>query len=386
VSERRTIVLVEHESIETELAPADVHVLASRHGPRFKLQPLGGRHYRLRAKSWVGTVGLAESTLRVVPKCGLRNLVRMFGEVYDFTPSDEWVERADSREPSELLIEMLATEVEGLVGRGVRRDYAEVDRWSSTIRGRLLVGEALRRPSPQLRELPCRQDIFTPDIFANRVIRFTLEQLTGIAKRTLGNRLERLRRLFGEIGLEPIRPARLDGLRYSRLDAHYRPIHALCRIILEARGIDEGTGPYQGPALLIDMNALFERFVAKRILSLAPRGWHVDRQYHTSVDDRGRIPAIPDLVCVADGRPVAAIDTKYKLLRGAPKSADAYQALAYARSLGLRSVMLFYPNVRERSSYTSVDGENEIVVDGIDLGAEWPQIEEDLRAVMDRLL
>ena len=82
---------------------------------------LGGRRYRLRAKSWVGTVRLAEVTLRVAPKCGLCNLIRMFTEVYDLPASKDLVDRAVSQEPSELLVEMLTAAVESLVGRGVRR-------------------------------------------------------------------------------------------------------------------------------------------------------------------------------------------------------------------------------------------------------------------------
>lgn len=382
----RDIALVEHETIEAELAPADVQVLLARYRKRFRIEGVGGHRYRLRAKSWVGSVRLVEVTLRVAPKCGLQNLIRMFAEVYEFEPSDDQVERAHSTEPSELLVAMLTTQVEALVGRGVRHSYAEVERWSTSIRGRILVGEALRRPSPQRLELPCRSDTFTPDIFANRVIRFTLNQLIGVSHSKLANRIERLRRLFNEVGHQRVRPAQFAGLRYTRLDAHYGPIHALCRIILEARGVDEGHGPYEGPTLLFDMNALFERFVARRIEVMAPAGWFVDRQHRASVDDRGRIPAIPDVVCSAGRRPIAVIDTKYKMFGSTPSSADAYQALAYARILGLRRVTLLYPNIREQSRFVSADGENELLVDGIDLSGDWGRIEADLGAMMGRLI
>lgn len=386
-SGRAELLMREHETRSVALGPADVELLLANHRGRVSLTSQGRGRWLIRTRSWVGSLGLPSMTLRILPKCGLANLLRMLSEVYELGRVEpELVTRHELDDPAALLVTMFVARVQQLLRRGVRRSYCESEHTIAAIRGRLLVTEALRRPGTLERGLPCRFDEYTHDITANRVIRYTLAQLgpTGVAN--LDGQVRQLRREFASVGFEPVTPAALQALRYDRLDRHYAPIHALCRLLLEARGLGERDGAHTGPSLLVDMNRLFEQFVARRLRALAPRGWTLTQQTVGSLDQRGRIRAIPDLILRERGEPRLVLDTKYKLHQGLPRSADAFQALAYARALGVRHGVLLYPEIAGPHRYVVVDGANEVIADGVDLSRPWVEIDAGFVGLMSRLL
>jgi hypothetical protein len=73
--------------------------------------------------------------------------------------------------------------------------------------------------------------------------------------------------------------------------------------------------------------------------------------------------------------------------RGTPRTEDAYQALAYCRALGLPTALLLYPDLHEPGTHLVIrDGENELRTDGVDLTADWPEIEQGMHRLMSRML
>jgi 5-methylcytosine-specific restriction endonuclease McrBC regulatory subunit McrC len=89
------------------------------------------------------------------------------------------------------------------------------------------------------------------------------------------------------------------------------------------------------------MDKVFEEFVRQLMAEQAQlRGLRLWASSGLRLDRGGAVPIEPDVV-LSDGRQVrVAIDAKYK--RESPQ-ADVYQALAYAKGLGLMRVALIYP-------------------------------------------
>src|SRR5205823_5955817 len=89
----------------------------------------------------------------------------------------------------------------------------------------------------------CEFADFLPDTPENQLLRSTLEVL--LTRRLLPGlrvRAEQLMRSF--IGVSLVRPSRrlIDACRITRLNQHYGPAIALCRLFLEGAGLELETG------------------------------------------------------------------------------------------------------------------------------------------------
>jgi 5-methylcytosine-specific restriction enzyme subunit McrC len=156
--------------------------------------------------------------------------------------------------------------------------------------------------------------------------------------------LLRLRALFADVCPAPPpawrSPSEDD---YHRLNEHYRPAHTLASLLLHSMGIREllRAGEHRGFAFLLDMNALFERFVSHVVEhTLAGQGLRVHRQRQDRLIwdvDRGAPYAriIPDLLVEAASGSRLSVDAKYKAYDARKLSpADVYQSFLYAKAYG----------------------------------------------------
>ena len=105
-------------------------------------------------------------------------------------------------------------------------------------------------------------------------------------------------------------------------------------------------GAIVGTAFIVDMNALFERFVEHIVREEAQRaGWELTP--YASRDLTVKIPIQPGLVLSRRGEDFAVADSKYKDLDpGKWSHANLYQLLAYCVSLGLPAGLLIYASNR----------------------------------------
>ena len=84
---------------------------------------------------------------------------------------------------------------------------------------------------------------------------------------------------------------------------------------------------------LIDMNRLFELFVAEWLAAHLPKTHCVKAQEHVEITASGDLEFIVDLVLydAVEDRPLCVLDTKYKRPK-TPAAGDIEQVVAYAVS------------------------------------------------------
>src|SRR5207253_1929135 len=133
----------------------------------------------------------------------------------------------------------------------------------------------------------------------------------------------------------------------------YRPLLDLCRLLADGLAPGERAGAVAGPAFLLDLERVFERFVTRGLTeAFADEPGAVAVQPPHRLRGDGAAPALalrPDVTLDRGGRPVLVVDAKWKRLpRAGPLPADVYQALAYGAALGARRAVLVYPGRRER--------------------------------------
>jgi 5-methylcytosine-specific restriction endonuclease McrBC regulatory subunit McrC len=383
-----SLVMREHESREVALPTETATHLMANFRTAIEVLPFGPGRWRLRTRSTIGTLFAPGLELRILPKCGTKNVLAMLGWAHDLASlAPELTHHEHTDDLRRFLVAILAAQLEHLTRGGLRRGYVAQSDDLGVLRGRLDLPRHLRRAPAVVPTLPCQFEDYTADLPANQAIRYTLERIGAFGERQLDLRLRRLRHAFAIVSRRPFRAAEIDAFTYDRLTAHYRPVHRLCRIILEGLGADDERGGNPLGSFLVDMNALFERFVATWLAAHLPTAFELSRQ-HPVVFDRGATKHLrADLVLVRDRIRLLLADTKYRMSQGKPIDGELYQVLAYARALRIHHAVLLYPDIAEPTHPLVVrDGANTIHVDGFDLARPWSEVETALHRLLARML
>ncbi|HEY0951218.1 McrC family protein [Nocardioides sp.] len=298
----------------------------------------------LRSTSFVGSVRVGDLTIEVAPKVPMQNLFALFAGAAEAV---DWAQELGSWARSEFVEGVAAFVVRSIdeaTSRGMLHGYRQREERVPVIRGRLLVDEIARRPW-DLAPAPCRFDDFTADTIENRILLASLREMTRWPSIDFATR-RRIRRLverFSGVAAIPAAHALAGWPAVTRLNEHLSVALGLARLVLGSSAISHRPGEQPAHAFLVDMNVVFERWVASELARrLAPRV-EVQAQYATYLARGARVPIRPDLVFTTRQQVALVGDTKYKLVEGSlARSADYYQMLAYAVSLGTRAGLLVY--------------------------------------------
>jgi 5-methylcytosine-specific restriction enzyme subunit McrC len=323
---------------------------------------------RIRARSWVGVVRVAGHEIRVMPKhthgsLGVLTMLRYAsGATPDQVRSPRTIQQGD-RNLLDLVCLLLAEQSEMVVRQGVLQDYVEHEEPLAALRGRLLVDRQVRLHYGRVDEVECRFDELEADIPENRILAAGLAVAARVCTDVAAKaRVRRLAAAFEEVcSVEQGAADATEPVDYTRRNQHYAAGHVWARLLLAQRGIHDlyatGTPPTQ--AFLVDMNVLFERFIAQVLDdSAAGTPFRVNRQSSTgsivvdALTGRTYTRVRPDvLVLDVERDETYPVDTKYKLYderHVAPE--DVYQAFLYAFAFhtgnGPRQASLLYPSDR----------------------------------------
>ncbi len=342
----RTVELTEYEATTVRLAPEHARELANTGTPAVTvgLADAPGR-YTLTAQNLVGTLVVDDLRVLIRPKIRPENLFLLL-EVG--LPPTAWRQEVFDYETSaDLLPSVIAfytRTLETTLARGVLRSYrAEEDRLVA-LRGRIDIAAQFRQAGIRI-PVPCRFDEYTPDNADNRY----LKAAARLALRTPGVLPEDRRRLLQQVvALEEVtddlvRARDLDRIPITRLNAHYEPALRLARLLLESLTLVDQRGEHSASSFLVDMNQLFEAFVAQRLRRELRGRMEVLSQFGTHLGERRQVPIRPDLVFRRRGSEVYVADIKYKLTADArARTSDYYQLLAYTTALDLPEGVLIY--------------------------------------------
>lgn len=303
----------------------------------------------LRPLEYVGSLALSPTEQVLIrPKIPTASVIWLLGETGGLgafnTDDTQYAE-----EPSviDVLAQLLARSASQLARRGLFRDYVEREEVLALARGRVQPERTLRASRGMHHVLACRYVEQTADVLPNRIVRAALDVLTQL--RTLHpatlRSIQIASRYFVEVGV-PTGPEVNEEPRLNRLNRHYGPALRLARWILDRVTFTHAPGSRPAPSFLINMSDLWEDHVRLSIGRAAASGWGMELQSHRTrhLDLERRVPLDPDIVV---GRTATAVlDAKYKR---ETRQADVYQALAYAKSLGLPMCTLVYPEDGEVS-------------------------------------
>ncbi|WP_339909876.1 McrC family protein [Symmachiella dynata] len=318
--------------------------------------------WRLTAKGWIGQIPLPPYHRIVLqPKVPLGNVFRMLEYAYRMKKAEAlfppgMVTSGSLVEFFENLVSVLAKQILERGRKGFYRAYCPDEDRLPYLRGRLDIYQKLRNPSEP--RLPCQFEEHSADLAENQLLFWTISRLArcDISRAdVLANVRRAYRSLQGFATLTTFSPQDCVGRLYNRLNDDYEPMHALCRFLLEHTGPTHASGDRDMVPFLINMNRLFELFVAQWLDDHLPDNFDLRTQEKIAFVGSETLCFQIDLVLFDRNlnRPVAVMDTKYKA-KSSPSSDDIAQVVAYAESTGCREAVLIYPRHLPQSATFTV--------------------------------
>jgi 5-methylcytosine-specific restriction enzyme subunit McrC len=351
----RTLELVEHQPLHLEpdaLAHADAeliwHNYASQVAIEFPSLKTGGR-WQLTSLGWVGVLPVTSTlTLVLQPKVPLATIWAMLAYAFDLVQiecANELVDVATLPDLYDRLAFVLAQRILHRNRKGLYQQYVPQSARVAAVRGRLAPVETLRtpwRPAPF-----CHFEEQTTDAEDNQILLWTLDRLlhSGVCGAATEHLVRRAHsRLLGAVSLRPLNAAVCLNRSYTRLNADYQPLHALCHLFLAQMTPAPIHGQTAMQPFYLPMADLFERFVAGWMADHMAEEWRLDAQERYRFGRHSEVTFAIDLVIRqrATGAVRWVLDTKYKTL-SRPTSDEIAQVLAYAEAAGAPEAVLIYP-------------------------------------------
>lgn len=324
--------------------------------------PRTNGQWQITPQGWVGTIPLSPTLhIHIAPRLPVANLFQMLARVHQWESLPGQITTTALPDLFQQLAHLLATAVQQRARHGLFQAYLPQQTSLPYLRGQLNVRQLATAVSPAT--IPCRFQQRTPDLPHNQILAYTLHTLarSGLLAADTQTAVRRAYRILTpRISLRPFTSSDILPLTYTRLNADYRPLHAICRFFLDHLGPSHHSGSWEMVPFLVDMNRLFEQFVASWLAAHLPAPWQLRRQESVILGTQGEIELRPDLVLYdGNGRVAAILDTKYK----APTriaTTDFSQVVTYAKARHAPEAILIYPVAPERPLHITVGGDLQV--------------------------
>lgn len=345
------IELREYSSVRVELDEERLDAVISAADGRLTVRRVTGG-YELSAGPHVGVIVAGDVTIVVQPKVPLHNLFLMLGvRIPRLTDPTRFGTDTDLLSA---MAEVFVHEVRSATSRGILHAYTDTRERLISPRGRIDITEQIRRPAMPS-PIACRFDEFTNDVFENRTLVAALDVLRSVpgVDPGLRSRIGGVARRFDGVRRTATDPRMIDQWSPTRLNGHYTTAMRLAGIVLRRLSLRNVDGTVDAPSFTVDMNRLFQDFVADRLTRALGRRLDLVAEPRVPLVVGNRLGMFPDLVFrypAPDLDPgpdryahVAYVgDVKYKLSSGRARMGDYHQLLAYTTVMDLDDGVLIY--------------------------------------------
>lgn len=222
--------------------------------------------------SFVGRVDVGPLRIAIRPKLPMMPLASLLRYAYglrDLATVEKTRAPTTHHGLHDLLIALLADEIEELLHRGLSRRYVPLSDDLESPRGRILVEELARRGGVRQAQLPCRHFERRAYWHLNRVLRAGLDIAARMTEdRVLRRRVRQLADMFGDVE----RLSRLDAVAIdnaerglTRLTSAAEPALTIIRLLQDMLGVafDTASESSRMPGFLFDMNKFFQRLLSR---------------------------------------------------------------------------------------------------------------------------
>ena len=314
------------------------------------------------------------------------------------------VGRVTSPKLFDLFASVLLRGVNQLIRRGLDRGYADFQEDLSAVRGRIVVGDTIRRNLLMFGRANCRFDDLSYDILHNQIIKAALvrlskvDELDALLRRDLG----KTARLLSSISNISLSNTLFRRVQLSRNNRNYDLLIKICELIHSAlMPHEQGEGtkfsdPLKDEKLMASIFELFVRnfFKAEQNkYSVKAESIQWDAQSLTT-DSAQYLPAMRTDVTLRSKQRTIVIDTKYypealieNFGQKKIRSDHLYQLYAYLKNCksqaGLPEGILLYPTTSQPLNLAFLINGHKVRVRTVQLDQPWQQIHAELFGLLD---
>lgn len=341
----------------------------------------------------------------------IENIYYLFCYAWDRFPEGKAIAvgKTDSPKIWDLFAFVLIRGVNRLIRRGLDRGYAEIEEETSTVRGRIVVGDTLRRNLLLFGRADCRFDELRYDILHNQIIRATLTRLsaTDEVDVELRHQLRRLTQLFFEVSDASLSNTLFRRVQLSRNNGHYDLLMKICKLVhLALLPHQKGRGSKFSDIIEDDkiMPGVFEAFVRNFFKTeqseFSPVGSECI-QWDARALSAGSAQYLPEMrtdvtlrsrhrTIIIDAKfyPEALVENNYgqKKIR----SDHLYQLFSYIKNCRSRSPVgqavegiLLYPTTSQALDLPYMIGGHIVHIRTVRLDQPWKNVHADMLALLD---
>lgn len=274
--------------------------------------------------NFIGSIQLSKHRINIFPRFdhNFRRLIPMilFTKDIKFGHFKKDIQTHSSEQDLfEIIIQLFLEEVKVLFNRNFAKNYIKKNENIKVMKGRIDFTSQITKNYLRSDRIFCNYEELDTNIIENKVI---LEALNICLKKTHNDKaIKKIRKIKSimEEYCTTYKKSVFPKIKYNRLNSHYKEVHYYCKIIINNMGInnlyEEGRfiGKY---SLLIDMNKLFEEFVASLCKKYLSTKYKVYIQYKVNnsivdINNNYYSSIIPDIVLINEDEYII-MDTKNK--------------------------------------------------------------------------
>jgi 5-methylcytosine-specific restriction enzyme subunit McrC len=334
----------------------------------------GYRGLEIETTSFVGRIDVGPLSISIQPKLPAMPLARLLRYAYglrDVGIIDETHTPTTRHGLHDLLIAMLAAEVEELLHRGLSRRYISISDRLEKPRGQILIKEIARHGEIKEARLPCYYFERRTNWQLNQVLRTGLGVAARMTEdRELRWRVHRLAGMFGDVEhKESLDIHDLDQAErgLTRLTAANASALTIIRLLKNMLGVSFAPilAATRTPGFLFDMNYFFQRLlsrflrenlIAQRILDEEAIGDVFSYAPDANPKLRTTPKPRPDYALLRANKPCGFLDAKYRDIweKGLPAE-WLYQLSIYALASPTQVSVLLYATMSTAASDERID-------------------------------
>jgi 5-methylcytosine-specific restriction enzyme subunit McrC len=309
----------------------------------------------------------------------------------------------DSPKICDLFASVLIRGVNRLTRRGLDRGYTETQDDMSGVRGRIVVGDTLRRNLLLFGRTNCRFDDLNHDILHNQIIKATISRLADSHEVADGLRHElgRLKRLFSEVADIGLSNSSFRRVQLSRNNGNYDLLIKICELVNSALLPHEDGRDSKFSDILEDetlmwgvFQAFVQNFFKAEQTEFSVRSEHILwDSLAMKAESTQYLPIMHTDVTLRSKTRTIVIDTKYYLEalsenfgKKKIRSDHLYQLYAYLKNCkshgGPPEGILLYPTTSQHLDLAFDMGGNKLRVKTLQLDQPWQKIHAELCALL----
>jgi 5-methylcytosine-specific restriction enzyme subunit McrC len=326
----------------------EVDIIQNEFNDKLEFVPQWDGRHAIRTMQYVGYIALPNHIISISPKIpgiSFLNMVRYALQLPEIRLEELYV--SDKKQPNyyDILVRFLLQELELILQRGLYNNYSNYEDNLTCIRGKILFKEQVTYNYNREDKVFCSFSELTPDVLENRIIKYTLFYLLQcrFLEEDIDAKLIEYYKRLDQIELAPVYADTFKSISYSPLNDHYRPILKLCELLLTESSLDlENIGDKTAISFTIDMNRLFEAFVANLLIErLGERNVKLQQTEYPEVKGN-KLKVRLDIEVLQNGIPAIILDTKYKEFAEEPDIAHVAQLSLYSISADIKNCGLIY--------------------------------------------